>query len=56
MPMTVNPIRKRIVKASLIEGSSARQALRLAKYAESSISHSTHNRVVKESMQEKAVL
>lgn len=48
----INPIKKAKVKKALMEGKSARQALREANYSNAAISHSTLNAVVKRSMEE----
>ena len=52
MPITINPIKKEIIKTELLKGNSARQALRKAKYSEGHIRRSTKNRIVKDSIAE----
>jgi len=47
-----NPVKKAIVKSSLLKGKSARQALKDAGYSNASVSHSTHCAVVKHSTAE----
>jgi len=47
MPRTINPIKQRIVDKAIMQGKSAREALRLAKYAPSTIDQSTVVKSVK---------
>lgn len=52
MPRTVNPIKKAKVKASLLKGNSARQALKDANYGRGHIRRSTTNKIVRDSINE----
>lgn len=49
---SIDPIKKRKIKKALLEGHSARSALRIAGYRESYVSHSTATACVKVSMDE----
>jgi hypothetical protein len=49
MPCTINPIKKLKVYKALKQGKSARQSLKEAGYSQATISHSTKNKVVKDS-------
>ena len=52
MSVSINPIKKAGVKADLVAGKSAREALRNNGYSEASVAHSTGMGVVKCSMEE----
>ena len=52
MPITISPIRKAKVKAALLKGASASQALREAGYSANSALHSTDMTVIKCNMAE----
>ena len=52
MPRTINPIKKAIVKRSLMQGNGAKQALIEAKFAPATAHNSTTNTVVKECLAE----
>ena len=52
MPKAINPVRKAIVKDSLLKGKSARESLKDAGYSNGHIRRSTKNRIVKDSIKE----
>ena len=52
MPKTYNPIKKDIIKAQLLQGKSAREALKIAKYGRGHIQRSTSNKIVKDCIDE----